>query len=83
MPDHVRMLIEIPPKIAASQAVGFIKGKNAIAIARMQGRQRNFQCENFWARGYHISTVGYEEEKVKTYIREQEGTEKQQDERRF
>jgi len=46
MPDHVHMLIEILPKIAASQAVGFIKGKT-----RMQGSQRNIQEKSFYARG--------------------------------
>jgi putative transposase len=74
MPDHVHMCISIPPKYAVASVIGFIKGKSAIAIARQfGGRERNFTGEHFWARGYCVSTVGYEEEKVRAYIREQEG----------
>ena len=71
--DHVHMCIEIPPKYAVSSVIGFLKGKSAIAIARrFKGKQRNFEGENFWARGYAVSTVGFEEEVVRRYIREQE-----------
>ena len=73
--DHVHMLIEIPPKYAVSSVIGFLKGKSAIAIARLRGKQRNFQGENFWARGYAVSTVGFVEEMIRKYIREQEETE--------
>ena len=73
MRDHVHMCIEIPPKYAVSSIVGFLKGKSAIAIARQfSGKERNFNGENFWARGYAVSTVGFEEEAVRRYIREQE-----------
>jgi putative transposase len=73
MPDHVHMCIEIPPKYAVSSVIGFLKGKSAIAIARQfSGKQRNFSGENFWARGYAVSTVGFELEAVRRYIREQE-----------
>jgi putative transposase len=65
------MCIEIPPKYAVSSVIGFLKGKSAIAIARMSGKQRNFQGEHFWARGYAVSTVGFEVEAVRKYIREQ------------
>jgi putative transposase len=71
--DHVHMCIAIPPKHAVSSVIGFLKGKSAIAIARrFKGKQRNFEGENFWARGYAVSTVGFEEEVVRRYIREQE-----------
>lgn len=70
--DHVHILIEIPPKYPVSSIVGFLKGKSAIAIARLNGKQRNFNGENFWARGYAVSTVGYDVEAIKQYIREQE-----------
>jgi putative transposase len=67
------MCIEIPPKYAVASVVGFLKGKSAIAIARQfSGKQRNFNGENFWARGYAVSTVGFELEAVRRYIREQE-----------
>ena len=74
MPDHVHMCITVPPKYSVAQVVGFIKGKSAIAIARkFKGRERNLTGESFWARGYCVSTVGYEVEKVRSYIRHQEG----------
>ncbi len=71
--DHVHMLIEIPPKYAVSEVVGYLKGKSAIAVARQfSGRKRNFNGERLWARGYAVSTVGFAEEKIKRYIRNQE-----------
>ena len=71
-PDYVHMCISIPPKYAVSSVVGFIKGKSAIAIARnFMGRQRNFTGENFWARGYFVSSVGLNEDIVRQYIRDQ------------
>ena len=65
--DHVHMLISIPPKYAVAEVIGYIKGKSAIAIARQfGGRKRNFNGERFWARGYAVSTVGFEEERYGT-----------------
>jgi len=59
MTDHVHICISIPPKYAVSNVVRYLKGKSAIQIARQfGGRQRNFSGENFWARGYFVSTVG-------------------------
>lgn len=73
MPDHVHMLIAIPPKYAVSQVVGYIKGKSAIHVARVYGeRARNFVGQHFWARGYFVSTVGRDEEVIRRYIRDQE-----------
>jgi putative transposase len=73
MADHVHMLISIPPKYSVSQVVGFIKGKRSISIARTyMGRRKNFIGQKFWARGYHVSTVGTDEEVIREYIRRQE-----------
>ena len=73
MSDHVHMLVSIPPKYAVSQVVGYIKGKTAIHIAReIFGKKRNFTGEEFWARGYYVSTIGRDEETVRKYIKEQE-----------
>ena len=73
MPDHVHMLISIPPKYAVSQVIGYIKGKSAIHLARTYGEQRrNFTEQSFWARGYYVSTVGRDETIVREYIRKQE-----------
>ena len=76
MPDHVHMLLSIPPKYAVSQVsqvVGFIKGKSAIHMARVYGeRKRNFVGQHFWARGFFVNTVGRDEEAIRAYIRNQE-----------
>lgn len=73
MPDHVHMMIAIPPKHAVAQVIGFIKGKSAIHIARVYGgRKRNFVGQHFWARGYFVSTVGRDEQVIREYIRNQE-----------
>lgn len=67
------MLISIPPKYAVASVVGFIKGKSAIHIARsFMGRRKNFVGQNFWARGYFVSTVGLDEAHVREYIKKQE-----------
>lgn len=71
--DHVHMMISIPPKYSVAEVIGYIKGKSAIAVARQfSGRQRNFNGEKLWARGYAVSTVGFEKEQVQSYIRHQE-----------
>ncbi len=73
MPDHVHMMISIPPKYAVSQVVGYIKGKSAIHLARVYGeRKRNFVGQHFWACGYFVSTVGRDEAVIREYIRHQE-----------
>jgi len=67
--DHVHMCISIPPKFPVASIIGFIKGKSTIAIARQFcGKERNFLGEHFWARGYAVSTVGYELDKIRAYI---------------
>jgi putative transposase len=73
MPDHVHMMISIPPKYAVSQVIGFIKGKSAIHLAWGYGEtRRNFVGQSFWARGYFVSMVGRDEEVIRNYIRNQE-----------
>lgn len=80
MPDHIHMCISIPPKYAVSNVVGYLKGKSAIQIARKYGgRSRNFTGENFWARGYYVSTVGLDEAMVRAYIRSQEADDERYD----
>jgi len=73
MPDHVHMLISIPPKYSVAQVVGYIKGKAAIHIARTYfDRKRNYAGQHFWARGYYVSTVGRDEQVIREYIVKQE-----------
>jgi putative transposase len=84
MPDHVHMLLSIPPKYAVSQVVGYMKGKSAIHIARAYlGKRRNFVGQHFWARGYFVSTVGRDEVSVRNYIRDQETEDKRLDQLRM
>jgi putative transposase len=71
--DHVHMLVSIPPKYSVAQVVGYLKGKSAIYIARtFMGKPRNFTGENFWVRGYFVSTVGRDEKLIREYIQNQE-----------
>ncbi|HWL89524.1 MAG TPA: IS200/IS605 family transposase [Polyangiaceae bacterium] len=80
MVDHVHMMLSIPPKLAVSHVVGYIKGKSAIHIARTyEGKQRNYVGHHFWARGYFVSTVGRDEKLVREYIRNQEKEDKRLD----
>ena len=67
MSDHVRTMISIPPKYASSQAVGFTKGKSAVRLVRVDGEnRRNFVGQSFWARGNSVSTVGRDEEVIRS-----------------
>jgi putative transposase len=75
--DHVHMVISIPPKYSVAQVIGYIKGKRAIYIARTYaGKKKNFTGEQFLARGYYVSTVGKDEEKIKKYVQEQQAEDK-------
>ena len=78
--DHVHMMMSIPPKYAVAQIIGFIKGKSAIQIARkFVGRKKNFVGQHLWARGYHVSTIGRDEEAIRKYIKEQEAEDRRID----
>ena len=84
MPDHVHMLISIPPKHAVSQVVGYVKGKSAIHVARVYGeRKRNFSGQHFWARGFFVSTVGRDEATIRAYIQHQKREDRRFDQLRL
>ena len=72
MPDHVHMLVSIPPKYSVAQIVGYLKGKSAIHIARNFHGKRYVRGQSFWSLGYYVSTVGRDEEVVHEHIRTQE-----------
>jgi REP-associated tyrosine transposase len=79
-PDHVHMLIAIPPKYAVAQVIGYLKGKSAIHLAQVYGeRKQNFVGQHFWARGYFVSTVGRDETVLRAYIRQQDAVDHQLD----
>ena len=76
-PDHVHMLLSIPPKHSVAQVVGYIKGKSAIHVARtFFDVKRNYVGQHFWERGYFVSTIGRDEKAIREYIRKQEAEDK-------
>ena len=80
MPDHVHILISIPPKYSVSEVIGYLKGKSSICIAQnVERKLRNFLGHKFWPRGYFVSTIGRDEEMIRAYIRNQEVADKQLD----
>jgi len=82
--DQVHMCTCIPPKYAASEVTGYLKGKKAIGVARQfAGRRKNFNGEHFRSRGYAVSTVGFEENEIRHYIRHQERLYDDEDAGRF
>ena len=84
LPDHVHIMISIPPKYSVAQVIGYIKGKSAIHIAReFAGRTRNFVGQHFWARGYYVTTVGRDEKVIREYIRRQEQEDRRQEQLRL
>jgi len=78
MPDHIHMCLSIPPKYSVAFAIGFLKGKSAVRIHRELLKMRRVTGLHFWSRGYCVSTVGFDEETIRKYIREQEKREKDQ-----
>ena len=80
MPDHIHMLLRIPPKYSVAMTMGYLKGKSAIRIHREVMRTKGTLFgRSFWARGYCVSTVGLDEERIREYIREQEVLDKKVD----
>lgn len=73
MPDHVHMLVSIPPKLSVAQFMGYLKGKSALMMFDKHANLKyKFGNRHFWAEGYYVSTVGLNEETIRKYIREQE-----------
>jgi len=72
MPDHVHMLISIPPKYSVAQIIGFIKEKAPYTLHAIIWATKKFYGQQFWARGYHVTTVDRDESMVREYIRAQE-----------
>ena len=80
MPDHIHMLVRIPPKIAVSNFMGYLKGKSSLMIfERHANLKYKFGNRNFWAKGFFVSTVGLDTKKVQEYIRDQEKEDMMQD----
>ncbi len=86
-PDHVHLVLQIPPRISISEAVGILKGKTAIKVFKSFPRlkKKPYWGNHFWARGYCVTTIGMDEEKIRRYVKYQEENEKRDegDEREF
>lgn len=73
MIDHVHLLVAIPPRVAVSDFVGYLKGKSALMMFDKHANLKyKFGNRHFWAESYYVSTVGLNEETIKKYIRDQE-----------
>ena len=73
MPDHVHLVLSIPPKLSVSAFMGYLKGKSALMMfERHANLKYKFGNRKFWAEGYYVSTVGLNEVTVRKYVREQE-----------
>ena len=80
MADHIHICLAIPPKYSVSSAIGLLKGKSASEVMSFgKPANRMVRGRHFWARGYCVSTVGLDENTVRTYIRNQEAEDKRQD----
>ena len=80
LPDHIDMLVSVPPKYSIAMTIGYLKGKSAVRIHRqVLGTKGTLFGRSFWARGYCLSTVGLGEHQIRQYIKEQEKLEKDQE----
>ena len=71
-PDHVHMLLEIPPKMSISSFMGFLKGKSSLMIYEKWGNLKfKYRNREFWCRGYYVDTAGKNAVKIKEYIKNQ------------
>ena len=78
MPDHVHMVLSIPPKYSVAMTLGYLKGKGVIRIHReLMKTKGTLFGRKFWSRGYCVSTVGLDEQRIRAYVREQEHLDKQ------
>ncbi len=79
MPDHVHMMLSIPPKYSVANILGYLKGKSAIWLHNEFGSRKSVRQKSFWSTGYFVRTVGLDEEMVKRYIQNQEKKDKYED----
>jgi putative transposase len=71
-PDHIHMLVSIPPKYSVSQIIGYLKGKSSLMIFdKFASMKYKYGNRHFWCKGYYASTVGRNEKKIKEYIQNQ------------
>ena len=80
-PDHVHMVCSVPPKLSISDFMGILKGKTAIAMFKSfpSLKKKPYWGNHFWSRGYFVSTIGIDEDKIIRYVKYQEDKEKEQE----
>jgi putative transposase len=80
--DHIHMVVDIPPKESIAEIMGILKGKTAIKMFRSMPnlKEKPYWGNHFWSRGYCVSTVGIDEEKIRKYVRYQEEKERREEE---
>ena len=80
-PDHVHLLVKVPPKVSISKLMGTVKGKTALQVFKQFPclKQKPYWGNHFWAKGYCVDTVGMDEEMIRKYVKYQEDQEKQLD----
>ena len=76
--DHIHIVMSIPPKLSISQVMGILKGKTAIKLFKTYPafKQKSYWGNHFWSRGYCVSTVGLDEDKIRRYVKYQEKNER-------
>lgn len=80
MPDHIHLVLSVPPKYSLAMVVGYLKGKSAIQLHRqLLGVKQGFTGKHFWSRGYCVSTVGLDEKMIRAYVRNQEKIDRQEE----
>lgn len=73
MPDHIHMLVRVPPKISISSFIGYLKGRSSVLIHEQHANLKyKYGNKSFWSKGYYVSTVGLNQKTIEKYIREQE-----------
>ena len=79
--DHIHIVCSIPPKLSVSDFMGILKGKSAIAMFKSfpSLKKKPYWGNHFWARGYFVSTIGIDEEKIIKYVKYQEDKEREQE----
>ena len=84
MPDHIHLLLSVPPKYSIAMTMGYLKGKSAVRIHReLLKTKGTLFGRHFWSRGYCVSTVGLDEGMIRKYIQDQEKYERDQDQNEF
>ena len=84
MKDHVHLVVSVPPRLSISELMGFLKGKTAIGLFKTYKhlRRKPYWGNHFWSRGYCVTTIGLDEEKIRRYVRYQEDNERLEEKER-